>query len=153
MQYVQQIDFGGGNWIPVRDGNAAGLLLHSWHYSKYNYRDGRRPKLFVGPGEKMVLVTADGRALFVWRKFMDDSGQQGINCAVFRNEGNIQSSKLIVEAEELAWAKWPQARLYTYVDAKKVKSSNPGYCYKVAGWRKCGVTKSRRLLILEKISK
>jgi hypothetical protein len=30
--------------------------------------------------------TGDADALFVWRKFIDDSGQQGVNCAVFRNE-------------------------------------------------------------------
>ncbi len=50
----------------------------------------------------MVLVTQDYSALFIWRKFINDSGQQGINCAVFRNESPILSSELILEAELLA---------------------------------------------------
>lgn len=49
----------------------------------------------------------------------------------------------------LAWQKWPGERLYTYVNGGKVRSSNPGYCFLVAGWRKCGVTKDKGLIILE----
>ena len=49
-----------------------------------------------------------------------------------------------------AWKRWPGERLYTYVDPKKIKSTNPGYCFKVCGWRKCGVTKHRKLHILER---
>jgi hypothetical protein len=63
--------------------------LYDRHYSKYHYADGRRPKLFVGPGEKMVLLTTDHLALFAWRKFRSMDGQQGVNCAIFRNEGPI----------------------------------------------------------------
>jgi len=40
------------------------------------------PKLFVGPGEKLVLRTWECDAIWVWRKFIDDSGQEGINCAI-----------------------------------------------------------------------
>lgn len=151
MVNIQEIDFG-GTWLPVRDGNAAGRLLFSRHYSKYHYKDGRRPILFVGPGEKTVLITADGKALFVWRRFKDASGQQGVNCAVFRNEGPLISSDLIRQAELIAWERWPGSRLYTYVNSRKVKSDNPGYCFKMAGWRSCGITKARKLLILEKQS-
>lgn len=107
--------------------------------------------LFVGPGGKMVLLTPDARALFVWRKFIDDSGQIGVNCAIFRNEGcggGRRSSELILDAMQHAWARWPGERFYTYVDPKEVRSSNPGYCFIVAGWRPCGYTK-RGLRILE----
>jgi hypothetical protein len=98
----------------------------------------------------MVLMTVDCSALFVWRKFIDKSGQAGVNCAVFRNEGGL-SSMLIEEAVSHAWARWPGQRLYTYVDPACVRSENPGYCFIVAGWRRCGFTKKRRLLILEKL--
>lgn len=141
-----------GSWVPVRDGNSTALQLFNRHYSKYHYKDGRRPKLFVGPGEKTVLITEDGKALFVWRKFKDASGQVGINCAVFRNEGIRRSSELILEAEQFARDRWPGERLYTYVNAGKVKSRNPGYCFKMAGWSLCGVTKARKLIILEKVN-
>ena len=98
----------------------------------------------------MVLLTADCMALFVWRKFIDKSGQRGVNCAVFRNEGPHLSSTLIREAERLAAGRWPGERLYTYVNPRRVKSENPGYCFKAAGWRVCGRTAERGLLILEK---
>ena len=115
------------------------------------YADGRKRKLFVGPGEKLVLRTWEADAMFVWRNFVDDSGQQGINCAVFRNESQAQSSKLIQEADAIADAVWPNQRHYTYVNAQKIKSVNPGYCFKKAGWQVCGKTKINKLIIMERV--
>jgi hypothetical protein len=139
---------GGGNWYQVKDGNPVALSIYKRHYSARHYADGRERKLFCGPGEKIVLLTLDRKALFVWRKFIDDSGQQGVNCAVFRNEGKFLSSSLIKEAVSICRRRWPKERLYTYVNAKKIKSTNPGYCFQKAGWTKCGKTKGG-LLILE----
>ena len=140
----------GARWYAIKDGDPRGRWLLNRHYSARHYKDGRRNRLFVGPGEKMVLLTTDGLALFVWRKFLSDNGQQGVNCAVFRNEGPYLSSELIREAEQLAWTRWPGERLYTYVNPEKVRSSNPGYCFLMAGWKKCGVSKGG-LVILEKL--
>ncbi len=101
----------------------------------------------------MILITPDCKALFVWRKFIDKSGQTGVNCAVFRNEGafnnQVLSSQLILAAEELAQTRWPNQRFYTYVNTEAVMGD--GYCFKKAGWRKCGRTKINKLLILEKV--
>lgn len=143
------------NWLSVKDGDPRAYALFRRHYSSlaYHTRPRNNERRFCGPGEKMALLTQDADALFVWRKFIDKSGQQGINCAVFRNESTILSSLLILEAEELAWRRWPKARLYTYVNAKKIQSSNPGYCFQAAGWSKCGLTQSRQLIILEKLCK
>lgn len=139
-------------WLKVRDGNSTARALFHRHYSHKPYRDGRTPKLFVGPGEKAVLLTPCARAVFVWRRFISGDGQQGVNCAVFRNEGAGLSSKLIVAADEYAWQRWPhERRHYTYVNPRRVRSSNPGACFIKAGWRRCGVTKHRRLLILERV--
>ena len=138
-------------WIQIRDGNGTARKLFDRHYSRYTYKDGRRPKLFVGPGQKMVLMTSDQSALFVWRKFQNDSGQEGINCAIFRNEGPLLSSYLILEAEKSAYRRWGNERLYTYINANKIKSVNPGYCFKKAGWSVCGVTKIKKLVIMEKL--
>ena len=137
-------------WLPVRDGDARALGLYRRHYSRRHYADGRLPRLFVGPGEKMVLLTQGCDALFVWRKFIDASGQSGVNCAVFRNEGQRLSSDLIRDACEWAWRRWPAARLYTYVNSQRIRSSNPGYCFLQAGWQRCGLTKGG-LLILERL--
>lgn len=136
-------------WIEVKDGDDRARALYHRHYSARHYKDGRNPRLFVGPGEKMVLLTVGCDALFIWRRFISRDGQDGVNCAVFRNEGNGLSSKLIQEACKLAWQRWPHERLYTYVNDGKVQSSNPGYCFQVAGWRKCGRNKSGKLTILE----
>lgn len=140
------------HWYLTRDGDAAGRSLFHRHYSRYVYRDGREPLLFVGPGEKTVLIDAAGTALFVWRKFIDHSGQNGINCAIYRNESAVLSSLLIREAEEVAWRRWPGERLYTFVNPAKVRSSNPGFCFACAGWRRCGYT-AGGLVVLEKLGK
>lgn len=131
-------------WHRVLDGHPGGRALYERHYSSYNYRDGRQPKLFVGPGEKVVLLTSDGRALFVWRKFRDASGQTGINCAVFRNEAPhlFRSSDLVRDADAIAFAKWPGERHYTYVNPKSIRHKrDPGRCFLRAGWKNIGITK------------
>jgi hypothetical protein len=160
-----------GHWLATKDGDRAALDLFRRHYSFHHYKDNRPHTIFVGPGYKMVLVTIDYKALFVWRKFIDKSGQQGINCAIFRNESELLSSDLIREADTLAWSLWPGERLYTYVDPRKIqKTRQPGRCFLKAGWhyighikyrkdceacqekkRACGTTKSKRLIILEKL--
>lgn len=139
-----------GYWLPIKDGDPRALGLYLRHYSARHYRDGRPRRLFVGPGEKMVLMTERCDALFVWRKFIDDTvpAQRGVNCAVFRNESLVLSSALIREACELAWQRWPGERLYTYVNSAKVRSTNPGFCFLKAGWRRCGETKGG-LMIFE----
>lgn len=141
--------FGDGHWLSASDGDARARALYERHYSCHHYADGRKRTIFVGPGEKMLLMTMNCDALFVWRKFISADGQQGVNCAVFRNESPIQSSLLIREAVAFAWRRWPGERLFTYVAADKVKSSNPGYCFIKAGWQKCGLTKWNKLLIFE----
>lgn len=137
-------------WHECRDGDDGAREIYERHYSRYIYADGRKPKLFVGPGEKMVLITETGDAIWCWRKFINASGQQGVNNAIFRNEGLILSSLLIMDAERLAWDRWHGERLYTYVNPKSIRSTNPGACYKKAGWKICGVTKCNKLIILEK---
>lgn len=144
------------HWIGVKDGDQRAAALYRRHYSHHHYADNRLADLrnrnrflIVGPGEKMVMMTIGCDALFVWRKFIDASGQQGVNCAVFRNESGVLSSALILEAEQHAWIRWPGERLYTYVAPNKIKSSNPGYCFQMAGWHRCGLTKGQ-LVILEK---
>jgi hypothetical protein len=137
-------------WWLTKDGDRDCLALYERHYSAYRYADGRVRRLFCGPGEKVVLRTQEGDALFVWRKFKDDSGQQGINCAVFRNESPYRSSELIRQADAIADCVWPASRHYTYVNAARVASRNPGFCFLKAGWKRCGVTKWNKLLILER---
>lgn len=137
------------HWFLTKDGDVSCLALYERHYSCYRYKDGRERKLFAGPGQKIVLRTRTADAMFVWRNFIDGSGQEGVNCAVFRNEGRIRSSDLVRQADAIADHIWPCRRHYTYVNPQAVRSTNPGFCFMAAGWRRCGVTKGG-LLILER---
>lgn len=139
-----------GPWVEVRDGNLTAACIYDRHYSRNP--GSRGDDRVAGPGKKLVLLTPDVRGLFVWREFQtkDPTAAPGdINCAIFRNEGAGLASELILSAMELAYMKWGKRRLYTYVNPRKVRSPNPGYCFKRAGWHVCGVTKTRKLLILE----
>lgn len=141
--------FGDTYWMLTHDGDRCARNIYDRHYSRRSYKDGRNPALFVGPGEKLVLVTSNYSALFVWRKFISMDNQQGVNCAVFRNESPHLSSSLILDAEKWARYRWPGERFYTYVNGKKIQSNNAGYCFLMAGWNRCGKTKGG-LVILEK---
>jgi hypothetical protein len=136
-------------WTESKDGDPVGFALYRRHYSS---KKNKKPKQrqFVGPGERIVLLGRDCSALFVWvKKQFRADGQQGVNCSVFRNESSNRSSSMIREAMIAAWEKWPGERLFTFVDAPEIKSTNPGYCFQMAGWIRCGFTKKRGLFILE----
>lgn len=139
----------GNPWLEVADGDPRAAALYARHYSarKSRRREDRR---IAGPGRKMVLLTPDCAALFVWRQFRSLDRQEGLSAACFRNEGGLLSSWLIRQAEVLAQRKWPgETRFYTYVNPQRVRSPNPGYCFKMAGYQACGKT-VRGLIILEK---
>lgn len=155
-----------GHWFAVKDGDPRVAAMLKRHYSYRPYRDNRRalnPQAgFAGIGERIVLLTATGDAAWVWRKFSGNPEmiekyrwQTGIGCAFFRNEGPIRSSDLIREAMDIAWAKWPGARLFTFVEDAKVATSEQrgrataGWCYRKAGWKPAGRNADGRLTILE----
>jgi len=139
------------DWYITKDGDVSCLALYERHYSCRRYADGRKRSQFVGPGEHLVLRTAFADAMFVWRKFIDDTipKQEGVNCAVFRNEGPIKASVLVRQADAIADHCWPGERHYTYVKPSAVRSEVPGYCFRRAGWRSAGYTRGG-LLILER---
>jgi hypothetical protein len=116
------------------------------HYSRRTV--GARQ--FAYSGRKLVLRDALGDVLFVWM-YPDPAlrmdGQVGYNCAIFRNESARRSSEIILEAEQFAVAKWGPGRAYTYVNPKKIRSSNPGYCFKRAGWTQIGFSQGGMVLL------
>ena len=69
----------------------------------------------------------------------------------FRNEGTELSSELIRQA--VAHTRWfrttksswdepePRLGMITFVDQRKIRSGNPGYCYQCAGFKRVGHTK------------
>lgn len=136
------------------------------HYSR------RTPgsKTFTGVGQEIVLVTDDeaacwavvrqrtpsaagsgasrGRAgtsdvrpRFVWRNML------------FRNLGKELSSDLILRALEMTYSEWakkygalPLEVLRTEIDPRKVRSTNPGYCYKKAGFHSARTVRGKLYL-------
>jgi len=144
-----------GNWIGVLNTDPRAVALYERHYSaRPSVPTRTRLKHGIsGPGELMTLITVTGDALFVWQNNLVDryDHQDGVNCSVFRNEGPVLSSELVLEAVGLAWKRWPEERLFTYVWDKKIESANPGYCFKIAGWETCGRNADGRLTILEKL--
>lgn len=140
-----------GYWLPSHHADPRAIALYLRHYSARHYRDNRQRRQFCPPGEKMVLLTQRCDALFVWHHpvMARESGQVGVNCTIFRNESPVLSSALIREACDLAWQRWPGERLFTYVADAKIRSTNPGACFKKAGWRACGRNADGRLTILE----
>ena len=146
-----------GYWIGVKDGDPRAFDLFSRHYSYKPYADNRRKPgyanrfLIVGPGEKLVLIGSDERALFCWRRGHDASGLDGINCSVFRNESGYPGAALIEEAELFAAKRWPDAaQMYTFVKSSAVHGTPSGSVFIRAGWQVTGRTKVNRLLILVK---
>lgn len=145
-------------WIRIKDGNDTAMQLFLRHYTA---RTTREVYQFIGPGEKMPLLTPDARALFGWRKFIDDCidprtlrKQHGVNCCVFRNEGDDLSSWLIRHAMMEAFDRWPdERRYYTYVDPAEVPPtmvrSHPvwGFCFYKADWTFAGLTKERKHIL------
>jgi len=117
------------------------------HYS----RRTPRARQFAYSGRKLVLRDSLGEVLWVW-VYPDASlrmdGQTGYNNAIFRNESLRLSSEIILEAEQHAINYWGPNRMFTYIDGRKVRSSNPGYCYLMAGWHPHGKSKTgKRLLV------
>lgn len=138
----------GKHWqLSVTRDDPVAVAMYHRHYS-YKAR-GRKPTKFGNPGHYIALMTLKRDALWLWSKEKHrKDGQTGVNCAVFRNEGDVLSSELIAEAVDIAQRRWPGERLFTFVDGSKITSKNPGYCFKQAGWKACGTT-GTGLLIFE----
>lgn len=123
------------------------------HYSR------RTPgsKTFTGVGQEIVLVSESFDAVWavVYQRTPTrrGSGTSRRRTAthhetphvwrnmLFRNLGNTLSSKLIIEAVAMTYTLWAQKYerlpievLRTEIAPSKIKSKNPGYCYKKAGF-------------------
>lgn len=136
------------------------------HYSR------RTPgsKTFTGVGREIVLLSHDKAA--VWAVVLQKTparrgtgrsrGRDGERDSsafwvwrnnMFRNLGADLSSGLIAAATEQTYRLWrwrygdlPPVRLRTEVDVRKIRSSNPGYCYLCAGWEKGPVVRGKLFL-------
>lgn len=127
-------------------------LIADHHYNRQKIGTPQ----FVPPGRCLVLLTEKADALWVtsfpFPQFVKHEWAGAWVCSCFRNESTQLSSELIVDA--VAATRWygmhceswdcpmpPELGFITFVDTSKVKSTNPGCCYKKAGWHHVGQTK------------
>ena len=125
-----------GAWRRATKFDARGAALADRHYSR---RTIGSPQ-FMPPGRTLVLITPEGNA--VWGTHWPDAAltHDGLDCwrcSIFRNEGPLLSSTLILEAMQRTADTWPgrpRDGWLTFVARNKVRSTNPGYCFLMAGW-------------------
>ena len=137
-----------GAWMVTHKGDRSCRLLADRHYSRQSVGH----PMFTRPGRNLVLRTFDGLAVWVTWYGIRDDGLDAYECTIFRNESRHLSSDLIkwaVHATEAEWGNFPKDGIVTYVAADKVRSTNPGYCFKQAGWKRIGTSKRRKLVLLQ----
>lgn len=110
---------------------------------------------FVPPGRCLVLHAGgdDGQALWVtswpFAEYTKHAWAGAWVNSCFRNEGAGLSSELILEAVAATRHRWPdvpELGMITFVDAGKVrKKRDPGRCYRKAGFKHVGFTKTNNL--------
>lgn len=135
--------------------DARGRLLADRHYSR---RKVGSPQ-FMPPGETLVLVSPDGLSVFGWWRPHPSSGIRAMNgldgwtCTIFHHEGPQLASQVILASEALLAESGrgcgPDGML-TYVWPARVRSKNPGCCFKKAGWGRCGKSADGRKALFRK---
>ena len=140
-------------WEQVTKFDRRAAALADRHYSR---RKVGSPQ-FMPPGETVVLLLRGGGAVFGWWRPHPRSGIKQMNgldgwtCSIFRNESDLRSSDLILDAElALSGRTCGPDGLLTYVWDKKVRSANPGYCFKLAGYSVRGRSADGRKTLLSK---
>lgn len=139
---------------------------HGPHYSR------RTPgsKTFTGVGQEIVLVTSDGAAVWAVVRQRTPSrvgsgssrGRSGVadpnpkfvwRNMLFRNLGDVLSSALILGALRATYKQWalrygslPAEILRTEIDPKRIRSANPGFCYKMAGFHNPRIVRGKLYL-------
>lgn len=161
-----------GDWAPARTPPRGALPLKLVRVkptepaildmvrSHYSYRESARQRPRTTKtgktwwsNAKLVVFTDEERTLvFAWQWPRDGyrkDGQNGFNNTLFHRSARCPflASDIVLAAEQAVVGEWGENRAYTYVDGDAVTSSNPGYCYKKAGWRLVGYSKGGKALL------
>lgn len=143
-------------WRVANRNDARCRALADRHYSRQNPGSPG----FVPPGRCLVLYADEmlGEACWVtsWPlpQYVKHRWAGAWVNSLFRNEGAGLSSSLVASAVAATRAYFgapPTLGIITMVDTDKVSSRNPGYCYKVAGWKLVGKTVTREYLVFQQV--
>ena len=133
-----------GPWRKSHRADKRALPLADRHY---NRQKPGSPQ-FVPPGRCLVLLTENADALWVtsWphAEYVKHAWAGAWMNSLFRNESAYLSSYLIREAVKCTYEYWPdipELGMITFVDSRKIRSTNPGYCYLKAGFEHVGYTR------------
>lgn len=127
-------------WEIVKKTDPRAVDIADRHYSRQKIGSPQ----FMPPGQTIVLFSLAGAVFGWWRPhprsgIVAMNGLEGWTCTIFRNESKELSSSLILDAEKafeyLDLDIGPDG-LLTYVWDRKVRSSNPGFCFLCAGYEK-----------------
>lgn len=137
-------------WERVTKFDRRAVELADRHYSR---RKIGSPQ-FMPPGQTVVLW-CEGAVFGWWRPHPSSgikqmNGLDGWTCTIFRNESERLSSELILKAELALPDSCGPDGLLTYVWDKRVKSENPGFCFKRAGYRAIGKSADGKKTLLHK---
>jgi hypothetical protein len=130
-------------WVDSHRADKESAKIADRHYNRQKVGSPQfvppgRCKVFKGNGFPAVWVTSWPFAQYVKHQW----GGAWVN-SLFRNESYIPSSLLILCAVIKTSTMWkpPDLGIITFVNTKKIRSVNPGCCYKHAGFTHVGYTK------------
>jgi len=131
------------NWTLSNRADPNARVIADRHYNRQKIGTPQ----FVPPGRCLVLLASDESALWVtswpFEQYVKHAWAGAWVNSLFRNEGDLLSSDLIrqaIAATRWYWSSVPDLGMITFVDQSKIKSNNPGYCYKKAGFKLVGHT-------------
>ena len=124
-------------WQRIKKSDPAAVALANEHYSRRAF--GKQGGQLGPPGRLICLATAARDAVWVshWPyAHLALDGLDAFRCTMFRNTSQYLSSELIRQAREITCAVWGPAPLWlTWIAPELIRSSNPGYCFKMDGWK------------------
>lgn len=133
-------------WMLSHRADPRAVALADRHYSRQKVGTPQ----FVPPGRCLVLYTATETGQAVWvtswpfAEYVKHAWAGAWVCSIFRNEAAGLSSSLIAEAvaaTKFYYGEPPALGIITFVKPSAIRSRNPGYCFKKAGWRLAGAAK------------
>ena len=140
------------NWYLSHRADPQVKALADRHYNRQNPESPQ----FVPPGPCLVLTTRLHDAFWItlapYAQYVRHQWAGAWTCTAFRNEGSLLSSELIIQA--VAATRWkfgepPDHGFITFVNPDKIRSINPGCCFKKAGWHSVGHSKANKLVALQ----